>query len=158
MAKAKRKVATRRKQSALTTPSKVMATREVGSAEPATFTEEKKAAFLALYAGGGTVRQCAAAVGVSHVTVFNHARKDEDFKARFNEAMEGNTDALEDVLHDLAMCRNPVAIFGMLKARRPQKWRENVNVTGQVQHKHEYTLAIARVMRMEVGITQEKSE
>ena len=125
---------------------------------PGTFTPEKKAQFLELYAGGGTVRQCAAMVGVSHVTVFNHVRKDEEFKAQFAEAVEGNTDALEDLLHDLALARNPVAIFGMLKARRPQKWRENVNLTAQVNHKHEYTLAIARVMKMEVGITQTKQE
>lgn len=159
MAKAKRKTATKVKPKA---DGKVIEQSEVQRyatpTTPGTFTPEKEDEFLRLYETGITVFKAASAIGLSASTIFRRRRMDPEFSKRFDEAREVNLDNLEDILQQQAINGNTIAIFGLLKAFRPQRWRENVNVTGQVQHKHEYTLAIARVMRMEVGITQDKQE
>lgn len=71
---------------------------------------------------------CASEVGVSSVTVYAHVRKDEEFAERFRLAQETNTDELEDILHSLARSGNIAAIFGTLKARRPERWRDSSKV------------------------------
>jgi AcrR family transcriptional regulator len=102
---------------------------------PGKFTAEKRAEFLAHYATGLTVRQAARKTGVSTVTVFKHVRRDEAFAALYRETLELNLDAVEDAIHDLAVNgRNLTAMFGLLRAKRPTVWRENVNFTGSVEH------------------------
>lgn len=95
---------------------------------PGVFTDDLKTKFLELYSRGGTVNACAAEVGVSSVTVYAHVRKDEEFAERFRLAQETNTDELEDILHSLARAGNIAAIFGTLKARRPERWRDSSKV------------------------------
>jgi len=99
------------------------------SSAPGTFTAEKQAKFLELYEQGRTtVRKCAEAVGVSHVTVFNHARTNAEFARRYRVAIQTNTDCLEDLMMEHVFDREHAgsltALFGMLKARRPEVWRE----------------------------------
>lgn len=106
-----------------------MSAKKGRSSAPGTFTPEKRAAFLDHYSTGLTVRQAARKVGVSHVTVFNHIRKDEAFKALYATAMDVNTDVLEDDLHTLARMGNVAALFGTLKARRPERWRDRVDLS-----------------------------
>lgn len=98
---------------------------------PGKFTAEKKAEFLEAYETGLTVREAAAKVGVSCVCVFNHVRSNEEFAKQYHTAMEVNTDALEDGLHTLARNGNVAAIFGTLKARRPERWRDRVDLSNQ---------------------------
>lgn len=96
---------------------------------PGTFTPEKRRQFLEHYSTGTTVREAARKVGVTHVTVFNHIRKDPAFKAEYHAAMETNTDTLEDDLHLMARTGNVAALFGTLKARRPERWRERMDLS-----------------------------
>lgn len=98
---------------------------------PGTFTAEKKTNFLKLYETGLTVAEAARKIGVTPTTIFNHARVDEDFGERYRHAMETNTDVLEDTLHTLARNGNVAALFGTLKARRPERWRDRVDVSNQ---------------------------
>lgn len=134
---------------------KVLTDAQRAACAPGTFTLERQKAFLRLFATGLPVKYAAEEVGVSHVTVFNHCRKGGKFKELFDEARELNLDSLEDRLHELAIAGNPVAIFGVLKAFRPDRWRENMRVDGAIVHQHQYTLAIARVMR---GVTVDASQ
>jgi hypothetical protein len=92
------------------------------------FTPEKQIEFIELYSRGGTVKQAAAAVGVSFVTVFRKIKADEHFAEMYRLAMDLNTDQLEDLLHTHATKGNIAALFGTLKARRPEKWRDNVRM------------------------------
>lgn len=92
------------------------------------FSAEKRRVFLEHYAKGGTVAMAARKTGVSSVTVFKHIRNDKVFAAAYNVAQNLNTDELEDLLRTLAMAGNVAAIFGTLKARRPEKWRDNFKV------------------------------
>ena len=84
--------------------------------------------FLVAYGRGLTVEAAAHEVGVSSVTVFKHVRKNPKFKAKFLRARELSIDVLEDLLHQHARSGNITAIFGMLRARRPEVWRENQKV------------------------------
>lgn len=84
--------------------------------------------FLLAYGRGLTVEAAAHEVGVSSVTVFKHVRKNPKFKAKFLKARELSLDVLEDLLHQHARSGNITAIFGMLRARRPETWRENHKV------------------------------
>lgn len=122
----------------------------VAKLAPATiFTQEKKAEFLELYKSGLSVLEACAFVGVSNVTVYNHKRSDPKFCKAFDAAMDDNTDALEDTLHQLARKGNVLAIFGSLKARRPAKWRENFKIDGDVNHAHNYVgtaIALSKAM------------
>jgi hypothetical protein len=118
-------------RAAIAKPRKSRGKARPSSSAPGTFTPEKRAAFLEHYRTGVTVRAAAAFVGVSHVTVFNHIRKDELFAEQYRSAMETNTDTLEDDLHTLACNGNVAALFGTLKARRPERWRERVDVSNQ---------------------------
>lgn len=112
---------------------------------PGTFTPQKRAQFLELFATGGSVRQHAKTVGVSVVTVFNHRRTDADFEAGFKKACETNTDVLEDMLYEMACAGNVAALFGTLKARRPERWRENFQANVKVEHS--FPAAFAEAMR-----------
>ena len=99
------------------------------SSAPGTFTAEKKRQFLELYRQAATtVAKCAAAVEVSSVTVFTHVRTDPEFAKAYELAKELNTDHLEEMLVDHVLDKaqpgNLVALFGVLKARRPEKYRE----------------------------------
>ena len=96
-----------------------------------TFNAEKREMFLMYYRTGITVREAALKVGVSVVTVFNHVRTNPEFKEDYQLAMESNTDVLEDLLHQLARNGNVAALFGTLKARRPERWRDRVDVSNQ---------------------------
>lgn len=114
---------------AIANPKRNAKTKTAKNVRPTDFTAEKRARFLEHYRTGLTVREAAAVVNISVVTVFNHVRKDEEFAAAYKLAMETNTDVLEDGLHTLARNGNIAAIFGTLKARRPERWRDNVNIS-----------------------------
>jgi hypothetical protein len=114
---------------------------------PGKLSPKKRAKFLELYASGNyTVRRAARKLGFTGVAVFSLCRRDEEFKAKFDSARETSVDALEDSLHDLACRGNVTAIFGLLKARRPKVWRENMHVSGNVEHNFssEFAAAMSR--------------
>lgn len=64
--------------------------------------------------------------------------------------METNTDVLEDGLHTLARQGNIAAIFGTLKARRPERWRERVDLSN---HDGSLLKPLAEAIRRANGIT-----
>lgn len=106
-------------------------------------TEEKKKfdaaaqiRFLKLFALGGTVQEAARAAGVAAITVHRERRRDPEFAKRFQDALELNTDGVEDLLRNLAGEGNVTAIFGILRARRPGVWRETKAVDANVNVNH----------------------
>lgn len=119
---------------------------------------------------GATVSEAAKCAGVGRQTVYDRLNRDQDFKAKFDDAIEEGTDAIEqaatfraihgveepviykgqvqfvgidkdgnpcDPCSPLAVKNVPLtvrkpsdvlAIF-LLKGRRPQKYRDNIDVT-----------------------------
>lgn len=113
------------------------------------FTPEKRREFLDRYQHGGSVKDTAHEVGISAVTVYNLRREDPEFDREFILAQESNTDALEDKLFQMAVSGNVAALFGTLKARRPERWRDNFTVNSKVEHS--FPAAFARAMGISVG-------
>jgi hypothetical protein len=99
---------------------------------PGKLTPEIRAEFLRRYAEGGSVMAHAHALGISHVAIFRLRHRDPEFAEEFLAAQETNTDLLEDHLARMATTAgtpgNVTALFGTLRARRPNVWRENVKV------------------------------
>lgn len=101
------------------------------------FNAEAQERFLRYFAIGGTVAEAARAAGVSAVSVHREKRHNAEFAKRYANALELNTDGVEDLLRNLASGGNVTAIFGVLRARRPGTWREqkavDVNATHDVK-------------------------
>jgi hypothetical protein len=98
---------------------------------PVSFNLPAQNIFLEERARGATVKQAAKKAGVDAVTVFRHARADEEFKARKDQADELACDSLETIMEDLGRAGNIAALFGALKAMRPERWGAHV--------KHEFS-------------------
>lgn len=74
------------------------------------------------------MEEAAETAGVSSVTVYKLARTDASFRAAYLLSREYNTDALEDRMARMGQHGNVAALFGTLRARRPEVWRDNVKV------------------------------
>ena len=96
------------------------------------FTQGVQDRFLRLYAMGATEREAARVCGVSPITVRRARRSDLEFDRRYLDAREFNTDEMEDTLRRIAADGHVTAIFGILRARRPDVWRERATLDANV--------------------------
>ena len=95
------------------------------------FDLSKRNEFLKVYREGMTIREAANHVGVSFNSVMHQKKNNPRFHALFEKAREQKMDGLEDHLMAMAEGRakgNVLAIFGILRANRPEKWRESAKV------------------------------
>lgn len=120
-------------------------------------TPEKEQILLDMLATGKSVYKAASAAGIARSTAYEWRDTDPEFKARWEEALEAGIDAMEDEAHRRAVegVTKPVYYQGVvcgevqeysdtllifqLKARRPEKYRENVN------HNHSGAISVAVV-------------
>ena len=90
-------------------------------------TLEKRGRFLQVLADGGSITLAAKAVGLTRFGMYQARDRDPDFKAAWDDALEGGTDGLEDEAISRAIKgKSDVLLIFMLKARRPKKYRENI--------------------------------
>ena len=101
---------------------------------------------LVTLAGGATIEGACRAAGISRRTASRKRQSDQEFAAAWDEAIEAGTDALEDeavrrakdgylkpVYHngvkvgEVREYSDTLLIF-MLKARRPEKFRDNHHI------------------------------
>ncbi|HEX2243368.1 MAG TPA: IS630 transposase-related protein [Gammaproteobacteria bacterium] len=95
-------------------------------------TPEKKAKFLSVLAGGGSVTLAARAIGIARKNVYAWRNKDEQFKADWNDAVEQGTDRLEDAALERAVKeKSDTMIIFLLKSRRNEKYAERQEHTGK---------------------------
>ena len=96
----------------------------------------KRQLLLSAISEGHSVDRACELACISRST-FHSWRKDDDaFSQSYDDAHEAGTDKLEDLLLDDA--RKPgqwIAKLAVLKARRPNKWRENVKIDATVTTK-----------------------
>ena len=109
-------------------------------------TPEKEQAALDVLATGASAYKAALAAGVARSTLYRWRDEDPEFKARWDEAVDCGIDLMEDEAHrravhgvtrdiyykgevcgDVQEYSDTLMIF-QLKARRPEKYRENVDV------------------------------
>lgn len=110
-------------------------------------TTAKKRAFLAAFSETCSIIRAAKCAGVDRGTHYEWLARDRDYADRFHVAKEQAADALEDeaVRRAHEGMERPITVAGektiireysdtllifLLKGIRPQKYRENVEVTG----------------------------
>jgi transposase len=91
-------------------------------------TPENEELFLEALAEGFSVRAAAKTIGAGRRTVYDWRDADPEFKKRWDEAIEDGTDTLEDAARARALDTSDTLLIFTLKARRPEKYRENVNL------------------------------
>jgi hypothetical protein len=85
-------------------------------------------AFLAALRNSANVRYSCEKAGIGRRTAYDRKEKDKDFANAWADALEDACDALEAVATTRARESSDVLMIFLLKAHRPEKFRENVNV------------------------------
>jgi hypothetical protein len=94
---------------------------------------DKKTIFLnALVQSGGNVTRASALVGTSRQNVMRWLSSDPAFAELYNDALEAGTENLEERCYVRAMDTSDRLAEFLLKARRPEKYRENINLNTEV--------------------------
>ncbi|GIV16005.1 MAG: hypothetical protein KatS3mg022_3422 [Armatimonadota bacterium] len=84
--------------------------------------------FLAALARGCSVSQAARLAGVSRQHAYRCRQRSNTFAQQWEDAWEQGTDALEDEAVRRALAGSDTLLMFLLKARRPEKYRDNVRV------------------------------
>lgn len=90
--------------------------------------QQKRDAFLKAYERLGTITHAAKEAGVSRRTVYNWQQADEDFALAMHDCREQVTEDLEREAVRRAKDGSDTLLIFLLKANRPEKYRENVKI------------------------------
>lgn len=123
---------------ALRDPSFAESMPQVGSAANAyKFGPEKRVEYLTLLANGSNALRAAEQLDINYQTVLNARDDDPEFAEALNKAKEARADYLEEHLDRMATENGVpghfVPVLAILKARRPQVWRESPTVQANLQ-------------------------
>lgn len=105
-------------------------------------------AFLAAFRNSGNVRASCLAAGATRQTVYALRRNDADFAAAWMVAEEEAIDVLEAEARRRAMGTSDTLLIFLLKAHRPDKYREQYTI----KHKIDPLLSEVRALALERGI------
>lgn len=87
-------------------------------------TPKKRQQFCDVLAAGGSVTKAAATIHINRMTAYRWRERDKGFAKDWDDAIERGTDLLEDVAIERAMDKSDTMLIFMLKARRPEKFKE----------------------------------
>lgn len=92
--------------------------------------------FLAALESEGTVSAACKLAGIDRSTAYRERQRDEDFAVAWSDVEQQVTDALEGKAVALALAGDTRLLEFLLKARRPDRYRDNVKVehTGTIKH------------------------
>lgn len=105
-------------------------------ASGASGTAKKRARFLDALREHGTVYAACQASGVPRTTVYRWREDDADFAAAWDAAIEDVTDMLEREAIRRATEGSDTLMIFLLKANRPEKYRETNNLQVKATHEH----------------------
>jgi hypothetical protein len=89
-----------------------------------------KPAFLKALAKTGNISEAARAAQVSRTAVYAARYKDEAFASDWDDAVENSTDTLEAIAFKRAKSGSDILLMFLLKSRRPEKYRDRLQVSG----------------------------
>lgn len=119
---------------------------------PNPVTQAQLDSYLQLYGEMGlTSVQAAKKAGITLMTVSRRKKSDPEFAARWQQAYDGYTDYLESRAEEMAgTCDrfSPTMLIFLLKARKPQTYRDHLTVNSNVTH--EFASSFAEAM---AGVT-----
>ena len=107
--------------------------------------------FLATLAGGSSVTAACKIAHLARATVYEWRKSDPDFSIAWHDALETGTELLEDVARERAMAVSDVLMIFLLKARRPDVYRERFDHRlsggngGAVRHAHEVAVDLQKL-------------
>ena len=104
------------------------------------FTPEKREKFLIALGKMPNISSACRQVGIARHTAYNHRKTDAEFKAAWDDAIEIGVDALEEVAMKRAKKESDTLLIFLLKAHRPEKYRERV----EQQHSGEIAVRVTR--------------
>lgn len=85
--------------------------------------------WIAAYIDKGTVTAACKVIGIARETAYQHRRQIPEFREAWDKVEDAVTDVLEKTLVEVAIeDRNVRALEIALKSRRPEKYREGLNV------------------------------
>lgn len=90
--------------------------------------DEWRPVFLATLRDSGNVRAACKQAGITRKTVYQHREQSKEFAAQWAEAMEDAIDVLEAVALQRAKATSDTLLIFLLKAHRPDKYRDTVNL------------------------------
>lgn len=93
---------------------------------------------------GHTITEAARHAGISRRTVYRQMNRSPRFREQIDEAIEAGTDRLEDMALKRAEQGSDTLLMFLLKARRPEKFREHY--THQHSFAQEYFNALERAI------------
>ena len=91
---------------------------------------EWRDAFLEALRTTPIIKQACRAAGVSRKVAYDWRKKDGEFAAEWNDALQDGIDTLEAILMRRAEERDTVAMIFLLKGLRPEKYRERYEHSG----------------------------
>jgi len=94
-------------------------------------------------ASGRSIGSACRAAGIARQTYYEWRELHEDFRAMTDEAYEDGTDHFEDVAADRAEDRSDAMLIAILKARRPDRYRET--------QKHELSGRVDSALTVVIG-------
>lgn len=118
------------------------------------FTQKRKDKFIAEISKRGIVSHACIAAGINRSTAYDHRRHDPEFARRWEEAIDNAMDNLEGEIYGRACHGREKPVFQggelvghvteysdvlamfILKANRPEKYRERYDVSGNMNHTH----------------------
>ena len=103
-------------------------------------------AFLATLRNTANVRWSCEHSGISRETAYKHRKADELFKAEWDSAMEDACDFLEAAAMKRAMTVSDTLLIFLLKAHRPEKYRETMRheLTGKDGEEFSFTMRLEK--------------
>ena len=87
-------------------------------------TPKNRETIIAALREGLSVGGACAVAGMARNTYYDWRKADPEFAAEADEAIENGTDFLEDVARQRATDSSDTLLIFLLKARRPEKYRE----------------------------------
>lgn len=99
------------------------------------FTPEKRQKFLSKLAEMPNVARAARLCGITKQTAYRHRAIDEEFAVAWEEALDEGVERLEEEAMKRAKKYSDVLMIFLLKAHRPEKYRDNLNLSGTLNVK-----------------------
>lgn len=101
--------------------------------KPRIDTKKRQEMFLQAYANTGTVYHACRMSGVSRCTMYYWRNNDKDFAYAMQVAIDCNTEQLEQACFQKAMKGDSLLMMFLLKARKPEVYREKYEVKIDVE-------------------------
>jgi len=115
---------------------------------------EWKLAFLSALRNSGIVRLACELSGISRQTAYLHRRIDAQFAEAWEVALEEACDVLEAIALERAQQSSDLLLIFLLKARRPEKYRDSFRVTVDPIEKALERLPPEAVAEIRLGIAE----